>query len=212
MKGFNKDNKDNINILIGALSILIFFWVILYLIPGFLSSLFNTFLGALILLLIVILVSSQNTKHGFIFAIILIILYRFSHFKEGFTWSDSSTTEFIKLQNSINPQSIFDVNEIQKQASQEEVDYFLKNGEWLWSSETDELYKKSLEKNPYIRLYPGDALKDVKTRYNQNIITQIISSQKEKEKSLQQLNNQILNNMNNERDGLGSYAFTSGLE
>ena len=209
MKGLN---EDNINILIGILSILIFLWIILYLIPNFLSSLFNTILGNLILLLFVILVCSQNIKYGLIFAIILIILYRFSHFKEAFTWSDNSATEFIKLQNSINPQNIFDISEIQKQASQEEVDYFLKNAEWQWSTETDELYKNALNKNPYIRLYPEDALKDAKTKYNQNIITQILSSQEKTENSLQNLNNQILNNMNNERDGLGSYAFTSGLE
>jgi hypothetical protein len=209
MKGLN---EDNINILIGILSILIFLWFILYLIPNFLSSLFNTILGNLILLLFVILVCSQNIKYGLIFGIILIILYRFSHFKEAFTWSDNSAKEFIKLQNSINPQNIFDINEIQKQASQEEVDYFLKNAEWQWSTETDELYKNALNKNPYIRLYPEDALKDAKTKYNQNIITQILSLQEKKENSLQNLNNQILNNMNNERDGLGSYAFTSGLE
>ena len=209
MKGLN---EDNINILIGILSILIFLWIILYLIPNFLSSLFNTILGNLILLLFVILVCSQNIKYGLIFGIVLIILYRFSHFKEAFTWSDNSATEFIKLQNSINPQNIFDISEIQKQASQEEVDYFLKNAEWQWSTETDELYKNALNKNPYVRLYPEDALKDAKTKYNQNIITQILSSQEKTENSLQNLNNQILNNMNNERDGLGSYAFTSGLE
>lgn len=209
MKGLN---EDNVNILIGILSILIFLWIILYLIPNFLSSLFNTILGNLILLLFVILVCSQNIKYGMIFGIVLIILYRFSHFKEAFTWSDNSATEFIKLQNSINPQNIFDISEIQKQASQEEVDYFLKNAQWQWSRETDELYKNALNKNSYIRLYPEDALKDAKTKYNQNIITQILSSQEKTENSLQNLNNQILNNMNNERDGLGSYAFTSGLE
>jgi hypothetical protein len=209
MKGLN---EDNINILIGILSILIFLWFILYLIPNFLSSLFNTILGNLILLLFVILVCSQNIKYGLIFGIVLIILYRFSHFKEAFTWSDNSATEFIKLQNSINPQNIFDISEIQKQASQEEVDYFLKNAQWQWSTETDELYKNALNKNPYVRLYPEDALKDAKTKYNQNIITQILSLQEKKENSLQHSNDQILNNMNNERNGLGSYAFRSGLE
>ena len=52
MKEFKKIlNEDNKTILIGLLSILIIFWVILYIIPGFLISLFNTFLGNIILLI-----------------------------------------------------------------------------------------------------------------------------------------------------------------
>jgi hypothetical protein len=211
MKEFNNLlNEDNKTILIGLLSILVTIWVILYLIPTFLSSLFNTILGNLILLLFVILVSSRDIKYGSILAIILIILYRFAHFKEGFTWTDDSTTQFIKLQNSINPQLIFDTNEIQKQATQEDVNHFLKNGEWLWSTEVEDLYKKALSKNPYVRLYPDDAVKDTKTKYNQTIIMQILSDQEKSENSMQTLNAQNKDQIN-DRDGLGSYSFTSGL-
>ena len=140
-------NEDNKTILIGLLSILVAVWFILYFVPSFLFSLFNTILGNLILLLIAILVCSFDIKYGLVFITILIILYRFSHLKESFTWSDNSITQFIDLQNSINPKIVFDVNEIQKQASQEEVDYFLKNGEWKWSKDVEDLYTKLLSKN-----------------------------------------------------------------
>ena len=205
-------NQDNKTILIGLLSILIILWIILYLIPNLLTSLFNTILGNLILLLILILVSSQDIKYGIVLTIIFIILYRFSHFKEGFSWTEESGQQFIELQNSINPKLIFDIKEIQKQASQEEVNYFLKNGEWSWSKEIEDLYKNALDKNPYIRLYPDDAVKEAKTKYNQSIISEILSSQTKAFDSQQQLNKRVEDSMNNERDGLGSYSFRSGLE
>ena len=203
----NLFNEDNKTMLIGLLSILVVLWTILYIIPGFLVSLFNTILGNLILLLSLILVSSQDVKYGIAFGIILVILYRFSHLKEGFTWSEESGRQFIELQNSINPNTVFDLKEIKKQASQEEVDYFLKNSKWPWSKETEDLYNELLNKNTYVRLYPEDAINDSKTRYNQSIITQILSGQLDV----------LQNNLNkrtilDDRDGLGSYAFSSGLE
>jgi len=205
-------NKDNKTILIGLLSILIILWIILYIIPGFLSSLFNTFLGNIILLISLILVSSQEPKYGIALAIIFIILYRFSHLKEGFTWSEQSGQQFIELQNSINPNTVFDLKQIKQQASEEDVDYFLKNGQWFWSKEVEDLYKELSEQNPFVRLYSKDAINDAKTKYNQTIITEILSSQLD---ALQQNknNNAIKKEKNkDDRDGLGSYSFSSGLE
>lgn len=207
MKEFkNLINQDNKTMLIGLLSILVVLWTILYIIPEFLLSLFNTILGNLILLLSLILVSSQDIKYGILLAIILLVLYRFSHLKEGFTWTEESNNQFIKLQNSINPNVVFDTKEIKKQASQEEVDFFLKNSMWPWSKEVEKLYKNLLDKNTYVRLNPEDAVNDVKTRYNQSIITQILSEQL----------NVLQNNLNShtiidDRDGLGSYPVTYGL-
>jgi len=202
----NLINQDNKTILIGLLSILVALWIILYIIPGFLFSLFNTILGNLILLLSLVLVSSQNINYGIALAIIFLILYRFSHLKEGFTWSEESGKQFIELQNSINPNTVFDLKEIQNQASQEEVDYFLKNSRWPWSKGVEDLYKELLNKNTYVRLNPEDAINDVKTRYNESIITQILSEQ------LDVLQNNLNKQSNiNERDGLGSYPFTYGL-
>jgi hypothetical protein len=201
MKEFKKIlNEDNKTILIGLLSILIIFWVILYIIPGFLISLFNTFLGNIILLISLILVSSQEPKYGIALAITFIVLYRFSHLKEGFTWSEESGQKFIELQNSINPKNIFD------------VDYFLKNGKWFWSKEVEDLYKESLDQNPFVRLYPQDAINDAKTKYNQTIIREILSSQLDALRENEKNNAEILEKNKDDRDGLGSYSFSSGLE
>ena len=200
-------NQDNKTILIGLLSILVLLWIILYVIPGFLVSLFNTILGNLILLISLILLSSQDIKYGVVLAIILIILYRFSHLKEGFTWSEESDKKFIELQNSINPRVVFDTKEIQNQASQEEVDYFLQNSMWPWSKDVEDLYKELSGKNTYVRSNPDDAVNEAKTKYNQSIITQILSKQFD---ALQNNKNTHINM--DDRDGLGSYPFSSGLE
>jgi hypothetical protein len=154
-----------------------------------------------------ILVSSQDVKYGIVLAIIFVVLYRFSHLKEGFTWSEESGKQFIELQNSINPRIVFDLNEIKKQASQEEVDYFLKNSKWSWSKETEDLYNELLNKNTYVRLNPEDAINNSKTKYNETIITQILNDQLD---VLQ--NNSSKRTILDDRDGLGSYAFSSGLQ
>jgi hypothetical protein len=206
----NLFNQDNKTILIGLLSILIGLWSILYIIPGFLSSLFNTILGNLILLISLILVSSQDIKYGIALTILFVVLYRFSHLKEGFTWSDDSIKKFIEVQDTINPHVIFDTVQIQKQASQEELDYFLKNGIWPWSQQVQELYKLAIMKNPYVRTNPEDSINEARKIYNQTIILEMLSWQTKEGKFL--LNGiEIDNSENQERDGAGSYAFKSGL-
>lgn len=207
---FNEDNKA---MLIGLLSILVALWAILYAIPNFFASLFNTFLGNLILLIIVILVVSKDMKYGILMAIIVIILYRFHSLstKEAFSWSQGSIKEFIQLQNSINPKIIFDTRETQKQASQEEVDYFLENKKWPWSQQTQDSYEESLQTNPYVRLYPPDAISDVRTKYNENAILDLLSSQKKDIEIQMTENNERKKMFSNDRDGLGTYSFRSGL-
>lgn len=207
---FNEDNKA---ILVGLLSILVTLWAILYIIPNFFVSLFNTFLGNLILVTIVILVVSKNIKYGILIAIMFIVLYRFHSLstKEAFSWSQGSIKEFIQLQNSINPKIIFDTRETQKQASQEEVYYFLENKKWPWSQQTQDSYEESLLTNPYVRLYPPDAISDVRTRYNENAILDLLSSQQKDIEIQMTENNERKNLFSNDRDGLGSYSFRSGL-
>ena len=96
-KIFNEENRTKV---IGFLTILILLWLILYLIPDIMSSLFNTFLGNLILFTIVALISLYNIKYGIISSLIIIILYRFSHMnKEGFSWTPNSTQNFLLIQN-----------------------------------------------------------------------------------------------------------------
>ena len=53
-------NDENKTKLIGLLTVLILFWLVLYFIPELFVSLFNTILGNLILIVIVLLISFNN--------------------------------------------------------------------------------------------------------------------------------------------------------
>ena len=214
-------SKDISSKMIGLLTILILIWLVLYLIPELLASLFNTVLGCMILSIIVLLVGLNNYsdyRYGIMLGIVVIIMYRFLKLsapaKEGFTWSQDSTNSFLQIQNSINRNVIFDPIQIQKQASQDELDYFLQNGMWPWSQEVIDLYSKMLDKNPFIRTYPKDAIIHARTIYNQNAILQIISWQNKEGNFLingVEVNNNSKNPLEDLPSGFGNFGYSSGL-
>jgi hypothetical protein len=208
---FGQDNRSE---LIGILSILIAVWSILYLIPSFFASLFNTILGNIILLIAVFLVGSTNYTYGIVLGITLVVLYRISHIKEGFTWSKDAADKFILLQQTINPNVVFDTKQIKQQASQEELDYFLKNGMWPWSQEVQDLYKQSVARNPHVRTSPEDSVNEARTIYNQTIILEIISWQTKEGQFL--LNGVAVKDASGNPQeelpsGWGNYGYSSGL-
>lgn len=211
-------SKDIVSKMIGLLTILILLWLVLYLIPELFVSLFNTVLGGMILLVIVFLVGLNDYKYGIMLGIALIIIYRFLQLsapvKEGFTWSQDSTNKFLQIQNTINRNVIFDPIQIQKQASQEELDYFLQNGMWPWSQEVQDLYSKMLDKNPFVRTYPKDAIIHARTIYNQNAILQIISWQNKEGNFLingVEVNDNSKNPLEDLPSGFGNFGYSSGL-
>jgi len=211
-------NEENRTKIIGFLTILILLWLVLYFIPEVFTSLFNTFLGNLILFTISILTLMYDLKYGIIISLILIIIYRFSQLsktKEGFTWNKKSTQDFLQIENTINRNSIFDINMIQNnQASQEELEYFNKNGMWPWSQKTIELYREAINSNPYIRTYSGDAVNHARTIYNEAAILRIISYQTKEGEFL--LNGVLIkdpsgNKMEDLPNGYGEFPYKSGL-
>jgi hypothetical protein len=214
-------SKDISSKTIGLLTILILVWLVLYLIPELFVSLFNTVLGGIILLVIVFLVGLNDYRYGIMLGIALIIIYRFLQLspismpnKEGFTWSQDSTNNFLRIRDTINRNVIFDPVQIQKQASQEELDYFLQNGTWPWSQEVQDLYSQMLNRNPFIRTYPKDAIIRARTRYNQNAILQIISWQNKEGKFLingVEVNNDSKNPSEVLPSGFGNFGYSSGL-
>jgi len=215
-------SKDNELTIIGLTTILIAFWIVLYLIPNIFVNLFNTILGKAILILFVILVSFKNLYYGMILLFIFIIMYRFFSLsqnlnqsrnqKEGFTWNQSSTNQFLEIQKTINPEIVFNTPEIQKQATQKEVDYFIKHGRWPWSEQVKKLYTESLNNNPYVRTSPEDAIDTITTIYNEKAILQMLSWQV---KEGQFLLNGVSINTNKKNpyedlpSGWGDYAFNS---
>jgi hypothetical protein len=212
-------NEENKTILIGLLTILIGIWLVMYLIPSFFVSLFNTILGNLILFIIVILVGVQDYKYGLGLGLIFIILIRFADLisvskKEAFELSEKSTNDFLLIQNTINPKIVFDIEEIKKQANQEEMDYFLENGMWPWSEEVIQLYREAVERNQLIRTYSGDSVNYARKIYNQAAILRILSLETKEGKFLisgVQVNDGVANKLEDLPSGFGDFGYESGL-
>lgn len=131
-------------------------------------------------------------------------------------FSNKDIQDFLQIQNSINRNTIFDLQQIKNQATPEELKYFNKHGQWPWSNKTIELYKKSIETNPYIRTYSGDAVNSARTVYNENAILQIISWQTKEGKFL--INGILVSDPSGNRNekeelpsGFGNFPYTSGI-
>lgn len=206
--------------LIGLLTILLGLWTILYFIPQLFLSFFNTFLGNLILLITVLLVFMNNRIYGITLAVVFIILFRFHQLSEGFVnnraqshFTEDSKSQFIKIQETINPHKVFDMNVMENQATQEELDYFNENGVWPWSEKVIELYKDAVNRNSYVRQDPDNATNYARTIYNENAIIRILTYQSKEGQFL--LNGVLVKDPSNEVEqlpnGFGSFPYSSGL-
>ncbi len=72
-------SRKNINLVVGLITLLIFLWVFMFAVPGLFVSLFDTFLGNLILIAIILLAAMYNINLSVGLAIVIIVLWRFSH-------------------------------------------------------------------------------------------------------------------------------------
>ena len=169
---------NNVNVLIGLVTILLLLWTIIYAIPSVLITFFHTMLGNIIILLCIYLVSIKNTNYGILLFVVFIILYQFSKKREGFAqWSDKTINDFLLFQNTINPGIVFDTSLIQEQATEEDAKELLQTGKWRWSPEVEELYMDAVSQNPYIRTNSEDSTNNAKTIYNENAILQVLKMQ-----------------------------------
>jgi hypothetical protein len=214
-------NDENKTMIIGLLTILVFIWLVIYLIPSFFVSLFDTFLGRIILVFIVILVGLNNYRYGLMLGLILIIFTRFvdivqsKNGKESFELSQISQNDFLHIQHTINPKIIFDMEIIKKQASQSELDYFLKNGMWPWSQDVINLYTEAINKNNFIRTYSCDSLNYARKIYNQAAILLLLSMETKEGSFLTsgvQINGGPKNDLEDLPSGYGDFAYQSGLK
>lgn len=203
--------KKHNNQIIGLFIILIIIWIIIYFIPEFIILLFHTLLGNCLLLLSTLLLFSTNKIYGISFALFILILYRVTILSRKESFTEKSQTDFIQLQHTINPNSIFDMEILTKQVSAEELEYYNKNGIWYWCPEVKQLYKNAVLKNPYIRTFSGDSLMNAQKIYNQNAILQLLGQQT-KEGQFLLTGIQIPATEKPIPDGYGEFAYSSGLK
>ena len=125
-------------------------------------------------------------------------------------FTTDSETKFLDLQKTINPNIQFNMTEIDKQITQQDLDEFLQNGYWTWSAETQRLYKEALNANPYIKSEDLDkAMQKAQTIYNEQIILQILSSQTPEGRFL---TNGIDIRSEIPDSGFGNYPYEAGLK
>jgi len=72
-------SRKNINMVVGLITLLIILWIVFFAVPGLFITLFDTFLGNLILILFIVLATMYDMNMGIGLAIVFIILWRFSH-------------------------------------------------------------------------------------------------------------------------------------
>jgi hypothetical protein len=174
----------------------------------------NISMKNIILVILVIIafyaILSRMLLHAIVAVLAFIVVQQlFSIYHEGFTVE--STREFLDLQSTINPNVNFDMGEIGRQATQEELDYYLKHRMWPWSDKLKEVYKTAIISNPYVRLEPGLAVDRARVMYNESIMWQILSWQTKEGQFL--LNGVIVKDPSSNEfpSGFGDFPYSSEL-
>ena len=164
-----------------------------------------------------IMKNMKNMKSIYFCLIVIILtififlwIFCYKKIRESFTSENESVQNFLQIQNTINRNKVFDIKLMQHhQVSQEEIDYFNRNGRWHWSQKTKDLYLEALEKNPYVRTYSPDELNYVMTVYNEQSILKILSYQSKEGEFL--LNGILIPTENKLPIGFGDFAYNSQL-
>ena len=210
-----------INLFVALLILMAFIGVLYYFIPSIFVSLSKTILGNIILLLLVLIPLSCiiNFRYGVILLIIFIILTTYVYLssnnqnkKEGFVWSNKTIDNFLRVEKTLNRNTIFDPEYIQNQASEKEVDYLLKNNMWPWDNEVKNLYEASVLNNVFVQTHPKDSVVDARKTYNQKAILDILSGQSKEGRFLStgvEIETDTSKSMY--PDGTGSFGYNSGL-
>jgi len=74
-------SRKNLNLVVGLITVLIVFWVVMFAVPGLFVTMFDTLLGNLILIAFILLAGMYNVNLAVGLGIVIIILWRFSHMR-----------------------------------------------------------------------------------------------------------------------------------
>lgn len=130
-------------------------------------------------------------------------------------FSPETLDKFIVLQSFNNPNTYFDLKQLSKQATEQEMEYYNTHGHWYWDEVTKTAYEEDLRHNPILQEYPrGTYMKTAQNTYNQNIMKQILSWRAPEGEFLMSgvtSGNRDYEEQQNEQSGHGTFATTSGL-
>jgi len=129
------------------------------------------------------------------------------------TWKPETLYNYLLTQKTNNENVIYDPIILQQNATQEEAEYFLKNGYWYWSEKTKREYINKLNKNTIVRTFPKQSLEIYQKIYPEKTIQEILYFNSPEGEFV--LEDTIYNeNKNKEKahnKGMGIFGFTSGL-
>jgi hypothetical protein len=75
----NLFSRQNLNLLVGLITLFLILWLIMYAVPGLFVSMFDTNLGNLILIAFIFLASMYSINLALGLSVVFLILWRFSH-------------------------------------------------------------------------------------------------------------------------------------
>ncbi len=148
---------------------------------------FESPFGYIFLLFLIGFTYYLNKNLGIITGFLIGLMYLLSRFlqpiHEGFQsqtepqtkWSQQTQDDFAKYQATFNPNLIFDLNNIQQQATEDEVKDYMKNNKWTWEDITQKTYMDQVQSNTVIKTSPEDAMNSAQKIYNNSIMKEMIS-------------------------------------
>ena len=117
-----------------------------------------------------------------IMIIIFLYIYKYTAVEfalegmENYNFTPPTLDKFIMLQNIQNPNTYFDLHQLNKQVTEQDMDYYNNNAHWYWDEATENAYQEDLQRNQLLKEYPvGSYMQKAKTIYNQNIMKKILS-------------------------------------
>ena len=130
----------------------------------------------------------------------------------GGTWDPALVDDFLTQQSIYHPNVVFTMSEVQKQASPEEAETYLRTGQWPWDDVLQDIFRTTVQEDPLVRQNEDHALAETRSLYNESIAQEVLSWKAPEGQFL--LTGVLVNSPDtdtNKRDGWGDYAQRAGL-
>jgi len=166
--------------------VIVFAFVAMYYEPGVYTWTFNTILGKIVLFSIIGLAFVRDFYYGCIVSLFATILYfvagEIIKGKEGFkgtldsgAWSKKTIHDFKTYNAKVNPNTQFNLQILQEQASDAEAEEYVKTGYWNWTDVTKKMYVEQVERLQMVRINPVIQLNEAMKLYNEKAVQQLLS-------------------------------------
>jgi hypothetical protein len=126
----------------------------------------------------------------------------------GGSWSKSTILQFIQFQKTKNPLLIFDMDLLQKNASEREAIELLTTGQWPWSPVVQQIYQDAIVRDTNRQINPLDSMNKDRSIYCEAIMKDMLAFKAPEGQFL--LYGVLVKNRSGSGSGPGSVAESSG--